>query len=301
MARALKSFGAVVSVCYILGSGSPALAYVATSFYVVAHQDDWQLFMTPSAYDDVRTPNTKVVFIYTTAGDGGNGTGALNRTIPYYIAREEGALRAVQFAATTGFGNQETPVKATINTHTIMRSTYLNTISYFFRLPGGAFDGNGYPGTGYQSFKRLREGRIAQMRTITGDATYVGWKDLVNTIRKIITTEAHGSPIVSVHVPELGTTINPNDHADHRYTALAVRDALQNELCIDWVYHIDYAIKAKARNLSATAADIKAGVWGVTNSGIIDFNHETTWEPNHNVWLGREYFRRVAGAGDCNF
>jgi hypothetical protein len=148
MARALKSFGAVVSLYCILGSGSPALAYVATSFYVVGHQDDWQLFMTSSAYDDVRTPNTKVVCIYTTAGDGGNGTGTLNRTIPYYIAREEGALRAVQFAATRGFGNQDTSAKTTVNNHTIMQSTYLNTTSYFFRLPG-TFDGNGYPGTGY--------------------------------------------------------------------------------------------------------------------------------------------------------
>jgi LmbE family N-acetylglucosaminyl deacetylase len=102
-------------------------------------------------------------------------------------------------------------------------------------------------------------------------------------------------------VPELDTTINPNDHMDHRYTAIAVRDAMQSYPCIDWIYHTDYAIKSKARNLSAAAADIKAGVWGVTNSGLVDFNHQTTWEPNHNVWLGREYFRTVVGTVDCNF
>jgi hypothetical protein len=45
------------------------------SFYFSAHQDDWQLFMNPSAFRDVLEGNTKCVFIHMTAGDAGLGTG----------------------------------------------------------------------------------------------------------------------------------------------------------------------------------------------------------------------------------
>ena len=43
----------------------------AVVFYIGAHQDDWQLFMSPQAYYDLIADNTRVVFIYTTAGDAG--------------------------------------------------------------------------------------------------------------------------------------------------------------------------------------------------------------------------------------
>jgi len=39
------------------------------SFYFSAHQDDWRLFMNPSAFKDVLDDNTKCVFIHMTAGD----------------------------------------------------------------------------------------------------------------------------------------------------------------------------------------------------------------------------------------
>ncbi len=45
-----------------------------TNVFVSAHPDDWQLFMNPNAYNSVKTPNEKVVFIHTTAGDAGQGT-----------------------------------------------------------------------------------------------------------------------------------------------------------------------------------------------------------------------------------
>ena len=61
------------------------------AFYFAAHEDDWQLFMSPNAYRDARSPSTKVVFVYLTAGDGGAGVGSAGRSQPYYLARENGA------------------------------------------------------------------------------------------------------------------------------------------------------------------------------------------------------------------
>ena len=49
----------------------PLLHFEKISIYVVAHADDWQLFMQPVVYNDIVSPTCKVIFIITTAGDAG--------------------------------------------------------------------------------------------------------------------------------------------------------------------------------------------------------------------------------------
>ena len=69
------------------------------AFYFAAHEDDWQLFMNPTAFYDVLDANTKTVFIHMTAGDAGLGTNTGGRKHPYYAARENGAENAIRFMA----------------------------------------------------------------------------------------------------------------------------------------------------------------------------------------------------------
>src|SRR4029453_15727002 len=45
------------------------------SFYFAAHEDDWQLFMNPSAFQDVMNGAAKTVFVHLTAGGAGGGGG----------------------------------------------------------------------------------------------------------------------------------------------------------------------------------------------------------------------------------
>src|SRR5437763_1528124 len=71
--------------------------YEKVSFYFAAHEDDWQLFMNPSAFRDVADAKTKAVFVHLTAGDAGLGTGTGGRKHPYYRARENGAETAIRF------------------------------------------------------------------------------------------------------------------------------------------------------------------------------------------------------------
>ena len=52
------------------------------SFYFAAHQDDWQLFMNPTAFNDVAGAKTKAVFVHMTAGDAGSGIGTRGRKHP---------------------------------------------------------------------------------------------------------------------------------------------------------------------------------------------------------------------------
>src|SRR4051794_26525494 len=69
------------------------------SYYFMAHQDDWQLFMGSSVRADISLK--KVVFVTLTAGDAGLGKGG-NGTIPYYNARENGSVQSTQFIANIG-------------------------------------------------------------------------------------------------------------------------------------------------------------------------------------------------------
>ena len=67
-------------------SGGQALAADKpdkVSFYFAAHEDDWQLFMNPSAFHDVLDGASKTVVVYGTAGDAGLGTGRGGRRWPY--------------------------------------------------------------------------------------------------------------------------------------------------------------------------------------------------------------------------
>src|SRR5262245_44710256 len=79
----------------------PTLADEANkvSFYFAAHEDDWQLFMNPSAFEDVISGATKAVFVHLTAGDAGLGVGMGGRKHPFYLARENGAEAAIRFMA----------------------------------------------------------------------------------------------------------------------------------------------------------------------------------------------------------
>src|SRR4051794_16928917 len=64
--------------------------YEKVSFYIVAHADDWQLFMNPHVFNDLTTPSCKVIFIITTAGDAGISN-------EYWLAREEGLRSSIRF------------------------------------------------------------------------------------------------------------------------------------------------------------------------------------------------------------
>src|SRR5438105_4373860 len=131
---------------YVMTAGDPG---TALCFYVCAHADDWQFFRGEQAYDDINTPNVKVVFIYTDAGDAGRIDG-------YWEAREQGALASVRRAVAAISPEPLTTRMVTFNGHPIVQYTCGNTVSYFLRLPDG-FLGKGYPIHNNQSMSQLRD------------------------------------------------------------------------------------------------------------------------------------------------
>ena len=262
------------------------------SFYFSAHQDDWQLFMTPPAFQDALDDTCRCVFVHMTAGDAGLGLGDGGRAHPLYLARENGAEAAIRFMADA---NDRVPGDAAVSTpavngHPIRCVRYRNTAAYFLRLPDGSPAGTGYAATGLQSLTRLASGDIAALTAIDGTTTYRGWDDLTATLRALIDTERHHDLPMMLHVPERDATINPNDHADHDMTAKVALDAA-NGLAALRVHHVGYAAGNRPENLSLFERDMKSAVYAVTLAGVLALGHPVSWEHYDRLFIGRDYCR----------
>jgi hypothetical protein len=270
------------------------------SFYFAAHEDDWQLFMNPSAFQDVLDGASKTVFVHVTAGDAGLGTGQGNRKRPYYLARENGAQEAVRFMADT---DHEPSVRnessAMVNAHRIFRIAYRNTVSYFLRVPDGNIKGEGFADTGFQSLLRLHKGAIAKMTAVDGSTEYRGWGDLVRTVRAIVDAERGRASLVQINVAETDQAINPDDHADHLMTAQAALDAVKDMACVRRVSYVDYASAKLPENLNAQQRDMESSVFAVTLAGVQAFDHSTSWRHYDGSYVGRNYFRVKEAEGSC--
>jgi hypothetical protein len=311
--RNKKSGGAAVlsrslsKACAILLLLSPLAAHAAgvtsdkVSFYFAAHEDDWQLFMNPNAFEDVLGSAAKTVFVHVTAGDDGLGTGTGGRKYPYYLARENGAIDAIRFMEDADrMPIADSTGHMIFNGHPIYRVGYRNTIGYFLRLPDGDASGAGFAGTGFQSLKRLADGKIATLTAVDGSTSYHGWSDLVATMREIIKYERAKAPLIQLNVAELDPRINPADHSDHLMTAHAALDAATNMACVRRAYYVDYASSKLPENLTAHERDMASAVFGVTLAGVIAYDQSTAWSHYDQSFVGRDYYRVEEAAGHCH-
>jgi hypothetical protein len=304
LARSRLAGALGLSVGLLLAQGVRAEQVPAVervSFYFAAHQDDWQLFMNPSAFMDVADAKTKSVFVHITAGDAGGGIGTGGRRHPYYMARENGAEVAIRFMADSG--NRPADKVASrleLNGHLMYRVGYRNTVTYFLRLPDGNPSGTGYPGTRYQSLERLANSDISVLSAIDGSTAYRGWADLVATLRALLDHERADARSVQLNVAESNIGINPGDHSDHRMTAKAALEAAENLACARRVYYVEYASARLPENLATQQRDMESSVLAVTAAGILALDHTSIWHPYHRSYLGRNYFRVEEGTGPCN-
>jgi hypothetical protein len=299
-----RTFAAACLAGAMLAS-APALADETkrpdkVSFYFAAHEDDWQLFMNPSAFQDVIGAAAKTVFVHLTAGDAGLGVGMGGRKHPFYLARENGAEAAIRFMADANTVPAErVAAPMSFNGHAIYRVSYRNTVSYFLRAPDGNASGAGYAETGFQSLKRLATGENNILRAVDGSAAYEGWEDLVATLRAIIAYERGGARLIQVNVAETDKRINPQDHTDHLMTAKAALDAVKETSCVRKVYYVDYASSRLPQNLDAQQRDMESSVFAVTLAGIQAMDHSTSWHHYDHSFVGRNYFRVQEPGGHC--
>ena len=292
--------------CGLLAAAAmPALALDASrpdkvSFYFAAHEDDWQLFMNPSAFHDVAGGAAKTVFVHVTAGDAGLGTGFGGRKHPLYLARENGAEAAIRFMADgdEAPGERQFSQQA-LNGHPIYRVGYRNTVSYFLRVADGDASGAGFSDTGFQSLKKLANGK-SPLAAVDGSTTYRSWDDLVTTVRELIAFERGNAATIQLNVAETDERVNPKDHSDHLMTAKAALDAARDMSCVQRVYYVDYASARLPENLDTRQRDMESSVFAVTLAGVRALDHRTFWRHYDESFIGRNYFRTERLSAACS-
>lgn len=251
--------------------------FTKISFYVVAHADDWQLFMQPNAYNDLVVPGSKVVFIITTAGDAGTGE-------TYWAAREEGLKSSLRFCLAPLAALSESSGIKEFNQHTINYWLANNATCYFLRLPDGNLDGNGFSLYHYQSLYRLRSEQISTIIAIDTSATYISWSDFCITLQTIIQTESEGISEVWINYLNPNTGTNPNDHIDHITTGQALQEmpvisSLQQAL------FVGYSVGTVGKNLQPTDLFWKAGMFAAYEKAVYDSCGYSTLQESISTYI----------------
>jgi GlcNAc-PI de-N-acetylase len=269
-----------------------SVSYVSNSTAVdvvlVAHQDDWQLFMGDVVAGRIRN-GSNVVFIYLTAGDDG-------RDSVYWTTRERGALESTRIAS-AGLAIDTAVICSTAKAleHAIRKCTIANTESYFLRLPDGRRDGRGFARHSYQSLRKLRTKRMTSISAVDGSAAYNSWADLVATVTVLI---GGGSVdrTVTIHTTDPSVVVNPHDHFDHRMSGLLVADSRRKN---NWnvAYYTGYALASRAANRSKDQARQKVALFQAYDGVMTRANPKWSAYREHPAFYAecmlRTYARKI--------
>jgi LmbE family N-acetylglucosaminyl deacetylase len=232
---------------------SNSTAVVQRDVFVVAHQDDWQLFMGDIVAKKIRAGDV-ATFIYLTAGDDG-------RDSLYWQTRELAALRSTRLVIGIDAADSAAVSCSTTEVldHFIRKCVIANTESYFLRLPDGKRNGGGFARHDYQSLRKLREKRISGINAIDRSTAYRGWGDLSATTNALIGS-GPGTADIVVHASDPSIAANPHDHFDHRMAGLLVND-LRKKQKWNAQYYVGYALATRAANRSADQAREKTAIF----------------------------------------
>ena len=235
------------------------------SFFVVAHQDDWQLFMGDVVVEKLRS-GLPVTIIYLTAGDDG-------RDSVYWRTRELAALASTRIAIGEGSIKNDSADCAPVSVrgHSIRRCLISGIASYFLRLPDGNRNGSGFARYDSQSMRRLRAGKINAMTAVDGSATYKGWDDLVSTVSDLFNDSTNARPLV--HTTDPSIAVNPHDHYDHRVAGLLI-EGLRRRQSMDVRYYVGYALSTRAANRSNRQAHEKTEVFLAYDEEMVRVNEK---------------------------
>jgi LmbE family N-acetylglucosaminyl deacetylase len=257
---------------------------------IVAHQDDWQLFMGDVVAQRVEAGH-RLIFVYLTAGDDG-------RDSVYWSTRERAALRSTGIATgvVTGDSSADQCSIVRVLEHAIRKCSIANTESYFLRLPDGHRNGIGFARHSYQSLRKLRRNRVTSISAVDGSAVYNGWADLRSTVDSLI-GESSTARIVTVHTSDPSVVINPHDHFDHRMAGLLVFDSRRKN---KWnvVYYAGYALATRAPNRTGEQVRQKTSLFRAYDNVMTQANPK--WSAYrerpafYSQCMMRTYGRRIA-------
>lgn len=285
------------------------------AFYVVAHQDDWQLFMGANVFNDINSfsekgpfpSGKKVVIIHTTAGnlDDNDDTTPCHcinpfdtnvKRMEYWKVREAGVKNSIHLAACRrdGWGPSLPYPKdeqVEINGHTVTRSKFKNTVSYFLRTKTGKFDA-------WQSNDEAAVG------TMDSSTTYRNWSDFVTTIyyiykAEIDSVDCKGTPHIEFNVQDIDPRSNLNDHSEHYEAGRAGFEAARmlsniTGMSYDISLFVGYNSQNMPENIKQPDAQNEAGLAAAYCMALLDYNAWPEWGPLFYEWTSRNYYRTIS-------
>jgi LmbE family N-acetylglucosaminyl deacetylase len=251
-------------------SNAPTVGMPTMSVFIVAHPDDWQLFMGDVAVRHLARDD-RALFLVVSAGDAG-------RPANYWQARESGAVASMRAALAL----TDKPTS--------------RAVTRFLRVPDGKPDGAGFAATGFQSLQKLERHLLPQLVTIDGATRYTDVTDIMRELRAIIRRETDLGLYVHIHTHDPDLRYNPGDHADHRSVGrLAL--ALGHAMHVPVTLYSGYVNIRRADNLDATDAAHKAWLFVTYDRARMAVNTkfsaycENPWA--HVVYLSRTYARNA--------
>lgn len=221
----------------------------ATTFTVVAHEDDDLLFVNPDLLADMRAGRC-LVTVFMTAGDAG-------RAAAYWKGRETGARAAYRRMAAMagrepgGWRNGTTTIAGRRIATSTLGAGWARL--YFLRLP----DGHGYANHDFETMRDLYRGLLPEIHAIDGTAAYTQ-TELLAAVRELV--EAHQPDIIRTldYTGEVGS----HDHADHltaSYFTYAAHAGYRRDH--EFVGYRGYILTELPRNLTDKEAADKTAVF----------------------------------------
>jgi LmbE family N-acetylglucosaminyl deacetylase len=258
---------------------------------VVAHADDWQVFMGDVVVEGIKS-GRRPVFIYLTAGDHG-------REANYWRQREAAALQSTRIAL--GIGNLPARCDSVfVRQHRIAHCKLGVSDSYFFRLPDGNRNGAGFARNQFESLRKLRASRVSLVSTVDSSTRYTDWQDLkaaVSTLVRMLADSARSS--VMLHTTDPSIRINPHDHYDHRMAGKLIESLLRAN---GWQgrYYVGYALAMRAPNRTTLQRQEKTEVFSAYDREMKLINPAWSAYREHPGFyaqcMERTYSRPVIGA-----
>jgi hypothetical protein len=249
------------------------------SVYLVAHQDDWQLFMEPLLSADLLDPTCKTVIIHLTAGDAGKADA-------YWQAREEAALQSVVFRLSELGQVLPQTSSVTVRGRSLRRDEIGPAVLYFLRLPDGNKDGKGFARQQYGSLEKLRHQEVTTLCAVDRLATYESFDDVVAQLRAMLDyescfrTQLIAHEYITLSFPEYDPAISPGDHSDHYATGhLGVLIGSAKGGCRSFTH---YACRHRQDYLAGNALFWKTGMFAVYHQTVVQAcGYSTLGEQSH--------------------
>ncbi len=259
--------------------------YKAAAIYVVAHHDDWHLFMGHDFLKDAMDTNLHVILIITTSGSDQH---------KYSMAREAGVMASINYAlAFKNIAPNNTINYAKIDGRTIPTFRSGNITVFFLRIPDGNSDGKGFAALNNVSLTKLQNGEIHDIMSADSLNHFKNWEALAHFVKDIVEDEIDSRPLQSLHIPDTSKVINPADHPDHTASAYLALDAFNHAGGEHFLYQ-EYNTELLPANLSPHDSLEQQQFFNSYNDKVTQIMGfcTTCYSNSYQKWCGRLYKRQ---------